>query len=339
MVVKTNNYTGKKLLDKEVRRVYEKNVKALGGLEEEIKSEDIPTFRSLTEFEKYLFNKIGTMYGFDSITEQIDYIKPKAKGIMSLIFNPITDYIYKPVTNLLTKYLYNNNEVYNALAKVLPEVFKVTNKYEVIGAENVEKLPEDKGFVLVGNHGYHMDPVFIAAALQTPNVRRKVRFISKQGNFEDPLFRPFLIVTGTIPLYNHKNINGTGNGPDPYTTYAISPQAQSEIQNTLMANEGIGVFPEGTRNRLSDDLTVRDFKSGALIICNTANVPYLPVGITGKRVLGGGKVTVNIGEPVYLKNNIIKNEKTRHEARDAMQEQIISLIKQEPMPENPHARK
>ncbi len=293
-------------------------------------------------YKEYNKNVIKYANSYENIQEQIKDIDAKPSGLEALIFNPLTELIRKPISNYIVDNFYNNKDAYHTVAKVLPQVFKYTNSLEVIGAEeNIPKIG-DNGFVVVANHQYHLDPFFTSCAFSTREETRKIRWISKQGNFEDPLFRPILNLFGTIPLFNKRNNHGKSYGADPNISYVTTNKSQEEIKKTLKDKEGVGIFPEGTRNRYFPHLLVKEFQIGAAVICSgglgkeVETSPYIPVGLSGVRQPGKGKVTIRVGEPVYLDESIldVRDKSKLKDASECMRQQVIALIKGEEVPKN-----
>ena len=68
--------------------------------------------------------------------------------------------------------------------------------------------------------------------------------------------------------------------------------------NPLKRKDGIGIFPEGTRNKKRDG-SLLDFHLGAAKICIENNVPYVPVALIGESFPFKGKVEIVVGRPIF----------------------------------------
>lgn len=171
------------------------------------------------------------------------------------------------------------NKKYDKLAKVLNAFFKISNNFKVNGLENIAEL-KDSAYVVIANHKSSMDPIYLNCALKDYS---KIRWISKKENFDNKYYNKILEIGQVIPLNKDRK---------------MTPEARQRIEEVFSKNEVLGLFPEGTRNHSSELL---NFHTGAARICIDNNVPYVPIAIIGKAKPFKGKVTVNIGRPVYLK--------------------------------------
>jgi 1-acyl-sn-glycerol-3-phosphate acyltransferase len=170
------------------------------------------------------------------------------------------------------------NKKYERVAKVLNAFFKISNKFKVNGLENLEGL-DDSPYVVICNHKSSLDPIYLNCAFRN---YKKIRWVSKIENFQNKNYSKFLEIGQVIPLDENRKMTTEG---------------WIKVKKAFSKNEAFGIFPEGTRN-YSDELL--DFHTGAARICIENNVPYVPVVIIGKAKPFKGKVTVNIGRPVYL---------------------------------------
>lgn len=153
-------------------------------------------------------------------------------------------------------------------------VLLTVRRMEVRGVENI---PLRGGLVLACNHKSYWDPVIVGCAL--PKTRR-VYFMAKAELFRIPLLGLIIIKLGAFPVKR--------GGAD-----------RSAIRTALghlSSGEVMGIFPEGTRNK-SEGLL--DPHLGAAMLATRANVPVVPVAITGSRGFFG-KVKIIFGEPIHL---------------------------------------
>ena len=84
----------------------------------------------------------------------------------------------------------------------------------------------------------------------------------------------------------------------------------SKAEDMLKKGGVIGIFPEGTRNKVSDDLL--PFKKGAVSFAKNTNSKILPVYIKGKYKLFRKSLVIIIGKPYSVKSDIEKeNDKLK----------------------------
>ena len=117
-----------------------------------------------------------------------------------------------------------------------------------------ELLPEEP-CVLVSNHRSDFDPMTVLAVLN----RRKLVYISKEGNFKIPIVGPFIRQAGFIAI-------DRGNGVRAVKTLQKAAER--------MQSEGVdvGIYPEGTRSKTGKLLR---FKTGACYLAQQANAPIV----------------------------------------------------------------
>lgn len=197
------------------------------------------------------------------------------------------------------------NKKYEKLSDFFYGFFRFSNGLKVNGLENLDGL-KDSGCVVVANHKSALDPFYASCALK--DWGKKIRWISKIENFQgNDLFKIFLEIGGAIPLSCERKL----------TDYA-----HMRICEALGKNEGVGIFPEGTRNKSGD---LAEFHSGAVRMCIENNVPYIPVALIGKTKPFCGKVTVNVGCPVYLDDVSLDYDSCKSASGD-MRQRIVELL-------------
>lgn len=169
---------------------------------------------------------------------------------------------------------------------------------KVVGKKNI---PKKGGVVLAYNHRSSLDPVFVLGT-----AGRKISFLAKIELFRYPqgiIFRHL----GLIPVDRSKKKN-------------------SDVTDTgakaLRAGTAIALAPEGTRNKTD---ILKPFKFGAVAMAERANVPVVPIAITGKFIPFFGKLKIEYGDPQMVSKglesaneqlrksieNVINKEKTK----------------------------
>lgn len=159
-------------------------------------------------------------------------------------------------------------------------LFRALTRYQVRGLENV---PKDGSLLVVSNHLSLADPPLLGASLE-----RRAVFMAKQELFRFPVIRHILGKLGAFPVHRGR----------------LDMRAMRRVYQLLGNGTALVMFPEGMRSRSSG---LRSAFTGAAQIAMRANVPVLPVAISGTEALERPcgffrrpRVTVNIGRPFQL---------------------------------------
>jgi 1-acyl-sn-glycerol-3-phosphate acyltransferase len=156
----------------------------------------------------------------------------------------------------------------------------------VLGAEN---LPREGGYVIAGNHVSYLDPAIMWCVSPRP-----AHFIAREDLFTIPVIGWALPRLWAFPI----------------TRASADREAIQRATRLLQLGEIVGIFPEGTRQKVTGDVATAELgeaQAGVSFIALRANAPIVPVGISGteKALPRGGwlprfpRVTLSIGEPVY----------------------------------------
>ncbi|MGK9148403.1 1-acyl-sn-glycerol-3-phosphate acyltransferase [Plantibacter flavus] len=124
----------------------------------------------------------------------------------------------------------------------------------------IEHLPDDGGAVIAMTHFGYLEFALVEWATVLHN-RRRIRFMAKQGAFDQP------IVGRLLRSMHHISVDMR----DGAAAYANAVTA-------LRSGELVGVFPEAG---VSASFTVRELKSGAVRLAQEAGVPVIPVAVWG----------------------------------------------------------
>src|SRR6476469_10527620 len=150
-----------------------------------------------------------------------------------------------------------------------------------------ERIPRTGGAVLASNHVSYLD--FIFAGLAGVNAERYVRFMAKQGVFDNAVAGPLMRGMHHIPVDREA-------GSASFRA-ALAALKQGEV---------VGIFPEAT---ISRSFTVKELKSGAVRLAQASGTPLIPVTVWGgQRMFSKGvprqltrrgtHVLIDVGEPI-----------------------------------------
>jgi 1-acyl-sn-glycerol-3-phosphate acyltransferase len=163
--------------------------------------------------------------------------------------------------------------------------FRATGMHVVVSG--TEHLPRTGGAVIASNHVSYLD--FIFAGLASVQVGRLTRFMAKEAVFRNKVSGPLMRGMSHIPVDRD----------------AGSASFRTALK-ALKAGELVGIFPEAT---ISQSFTVKELKSGAVRLAQSAGVPLVPVAVWGgqrmftknhpKALLSRGRhVFVQVGAPI-----------------------------------------
>jgi 1-acyl-sn-glycerol-3-phosphate acyltransferase len=163
--------------------------------------------------------------------------------------------------------------------------FKATGMHVVVSG--TEHLPRTGGAVIASNHVSYLD--FIFAGLASVQIGRMTRFMAKESVFRNKVSGPLMRGMSHIPVDRD----------------AGSASFRTALR-ALKDGELVGIFPEAT---ISQSFTVKELKSGAVRLAQSATVPLVPVAVWGGQRLftknhpkaltsRGRHVFIQVGEPV-----------------------------------------
>ncbi|CCO09018.1 lysophospholipid acyltransferase family protein [Desulforamulus hydrothermalis] len=162
--------------------------------------------------------------------------------------------------------------LYTVLRVIIRWLLLVWRRWQVKGTEHI---PAGGGVVVVANHVSNLDPVVLGCALT-----RRIHFMAKVQLFKVPVLSTVITMLGAFPVNRDKT----------------DRHAVRRALELLQGGHMVGIFPEGTRSKTGD---LQKPHIGAAMLAVKADVPILPVSLQGTRGIFN-KITVNIGEPIYL---------------------------------------
>ena len=179
-----------------------------------------------------------------------------------------------------------------------------------VKVEGLEKLRPGQSYVFASNHLSYMDtPVILT------HIPADFRFMAKDGLFKIPLLGTHLGQAGHIPVPRH----------DPRAAVKTMSLAADSIRTR---NISLLIFPEGGRSR---DGVLQPFKDGAAYIAIKAEVPIVPLAISGTRqvlamhsaTFHRGQVTLRIGDPIPTAGLTLHERKS---VTEQARQQVVSLL-------------
>lgn len=172
-------------------------------------------------------------------------------------------------------------------------------RVKVIGKENI---PKEGAFILCGNHRSYLDAPMIVT-----NSKRKVRFMAKDELKKNLITRLAVYIFDGI--YVKREAKDVG--------------AMKEVLKTLKNGEGVGIFPEGTRNGMAKGVQA---KNGVSYFALNSDAKIIPVGIKGK-LKPLHKTILTFGKPIdiseYRKDR--KNKENLDKVTNIIMEKIVDL--------------
>jgi 1-acyl-sn-glycerol-3-phosphate acyltransferase len=179
-----------------------------------------------------------------------------------------------------------------------------------VTVEGLERIDPAGKYVFASNHLSYMDTPVVLSSIPV-----QFRFLAKEGLFRIPLLGTHLKRAGHIPVPRE----------DPRAAVRTLSRAADIIRE-----HGISVliFPEGGRSR---DGALGRFKDGAAYIAIKAQVPVVPLALSGTRellpfgsgVFHSGRVRLRIGEPIPTEGMTLAG---RRALTGTTRERIVELL-------------
>jgi 1-acyl-sn-glycerol-3-phosphate acyltransferase len=182
--------------------------------------------------------------------------------------------------------------------------------YFRIRVEDRENIPKEGAHIVVANHTSFLDPFIIGTI-----VPRVIHYLTYAYFYNLPVCHWYCKRVHCIPLKK--------DGKD------IS--ALKNALRLLREGELLGIFPEGVRSATGQ---LGQGEPGVALIALKANVPILPIGIRGAyesfpkgaKFPKPGTITVTIGKPFRLMDELPVNTQTNDELHQQATDMIIVKI-------------
>jgi 1-acyl-sn-glycerol-3-phosphate acyltransferase len=214
-----------------------------------------------------------------------------------------------------TRALHRRDEVPRHAGRALRRMARVAKSLTPLWQFEVRgRAPADidrSAYVVVSNHESNADP-FLLSWLPWD-----MRWVAKEELFHLPFAGWALALAGDIPIRR-------GDSESVRSMLA-------ECRRTLDAGLSVMMFPEGTRSR---DATLLPFKDGAFELAIQAQVPVLPLALTGTRSclpkgskwLGEASAVVVVLEPLSTVGMTIADvPRLRERSRDTIAAAVAKL--------------
>ncbi len=177
----------------------------------------------------------------------------------------------------------------------------------------LENIPAEPPYILVTNHLAVFDsPLLLTVCPHT------VRAFAAAKHKRNPIYAPLLAIVGSIWVRRGE----------------VDRKALREALDVLKRGEVLGMAPEGTRAR--GIYALQEGKTGAAYLATRADVPIVPVGLTGteqiKRNLPRLRrthVRVIVGKPFRLPESGRVRGQKLHEYTDLIMHRIAELLPEE----------
>ena len=186
---------------------------------------------------------------------------------------------------------------YKVLRAIMQFIMLFIFRIKVTGKEN---MLSEGGAIVAINHRSNWDVV--VSGLYSP---RRLGFMAKSELFKNKLLARLFKNLGAFPVHRGKGDIG----------------AIKTALRRLHDGELIAIFPEGTRVKNNEIVPA---KHGAVLIAQRAQVPIIPINISGGyRWLS--KVTMNIGKPVLYEEYY--GEKLTVEQLQELSDNLMNTIR------------
>lgn len=176
------------------------------------------------------------------------------------------------------------------LYRIIATVFSIYSKLFGIRFEGRQNVPAEGAVVVVGNHRHWSDIVLMALAVYP----RQVHFMAKSEYAQNRLFNFLIHYLGSFTVERGE----------------ADMRAIKTSLGYLKKGEVVGIFPEGTRNKTTEQLL--DFKPGAFVLASRGKAQILPLAISDAPNYAGlrrPRPKVQIGEAFGLEDFLDERNK------------------------------
>lgn len=188
-------------------------------------------------------------------------------------------------------------------------------KFKVNGRNNLLKKDKE-GKIVVFNHTFVLDPLFIVLIFLERGFRRLVALVKKKHE-KNPIVTIIEALGGVIIVDTE--------------SFVLDKKALERVVEAYKKGKNIGISPEGTRSKTGE---MQEPKQGILFILKSIGKPVriVPVGIPGARNIPSSiknfKKTIlkiNIGEPFTME--VPENIRSKEDRLALMDKIMIPVAK------------
>ena len=199
----------------------------------------------------------------------------------------------------------NGSKYYRFLLESCIKIAMVAARVH-IHVTGAEMIPEDRRYLLVGNHISNFDPILAVHLFR----KNKLIFVSKPENFKQPVFGPVVHACGFLSI----------DRDSPRNALKTIIEASNIIKEDRFS---VGIYPEGTRNFGREPLL--PFHNGSLKIAQMAHAPIVVVASRNTREIA--KHFPWRGSNVYVDVlGVIEPEEIEGLKTDAIGERIREML-------------
>jgi 1-acyl-sn-glycerol-3-phosphate acyltransferase len=130
-----------------------------------------------------------------------------------------------------------------------------------VSVSGVENMPRNGGVLVISNHMTNLDALMLGMCF-----KRQLHFMAKIELFRNPLLARVISALNAFPVRRGE--------PDR--------AALRQAESLLHSGRVVAIFPEGHRSRHN---SVQESRGGIALLARRADVPILPVAITGTQHL------------------------------------------------------
>jgi 1-acyl-sn-glycerol-3-phosphate acyltransferase len=195
--------------------------------------------------------------------------------------------------------------IYNLFKFLFFVLFKLSNRFKVIGKENIPKVGPA---LIVSNHVSNWDPLILGSG--TP---RQINYIAKEELFKIPVIGWLLILWGAVRIKR-----GRGDRE------AIGKSLEILDRGRLM-----GIFIEGRRNVKNPDQMLKP-QHGAAMLAIKSGVPVIPTAlINSHKILRSFcRVKIVFGTPLtFIEESDLDKKELYNRISDQLVQEIQKLKK------------
>jgi len=200
--------------------------------------------------------------------------------------------------------------LYHVIRAIANVLINLIIRREYVGIENIPARPP---YILVINHLSIFDtPVLLTLCPHT------VRAFAASKHKRNPVYAPLLAIMGSIWVRRGE----------------VDREALRQALDTLKRGEVLGMAPEGTRAR--GVYALQEGKTGAAYLATRADVPIVPVGLTGTEQIKHNLLRLRrtyvravVGIPFHLPESGRVRGERLHEYTDLIMAHIAQLLPEE----------